>query len=126
MDGMTEQRLYRLARQAARDLLQGLNYGDAAGVDRKLDAIRRYLALVETVPASDLAGEALHRREQLEALAGVTERLTAALRGLREQLAAETETLRSDRRLLEHLLTQPVPGRRSRAAGCISPAAPTG
>lgn len=115
---MTEERLYRLSCRAARELLGGLDRSDWEGVHDKLEAIRHYLTLVETTPAGGMRGGALYRREQMEALAGVTERLTGALETLRERCSAEVDAIGANRALLSHLVTQSTPGRRFPAAGC--------
>ena len=104
---MTEERLYQLSCRAARDLLDGLDHGDFAGVHERLDAVRHSLTLVEAVPPDGLRGEALYRREQMDLLAGVIERL-----------AGKMEVLGANRALLEHLVSQSTPGRRSPIAGC--------
>jgi hypothetical protein len=115
---MTEQRLYRLACHVARELLARLDRGDYDGVNEKLRTIRHYLTLVGIAAPGPLRGEALHRREQMELLAGVVERLAESLAAVRARLAGEMETLGADRALLRHLVTQSTPGLRSRAAGC--------
>jgi len=114
MVDMTEEALYRLSCRAARELLSGLDQGDLEGVSRKLGAIRHYVALAETVPAAQLRGEALSRREQMEMLAGATEGLAGALRVVRDEL----DSVRTNRALVEHLVSRQAPGRRFPAAGC--------
>ncbi len=101
---MTEQRLYQLSCRAARDLLGGLDRGDWAGVHEKLDAVRHYLALVEASPPAGLRGEALYRREQMDLLAGVIERLGGALNLLRTRFTGALDVLGANRTLLEHLV----------------------
>ncbi len=101
---MTEERLYQLSCRAARDLLEGLDRGDLAGVQERLDAIRHYLTLVESAPPLGLRGEALYRREQMDLLAGVIERLAGGLNALRARFTGEMDVLGANRTLLEHLV----------------------
>lgn len=117
--GMTEEKLYQLACRAARELLGGLDRGDLAGVQERLDAVRHYLTLVEAAPPAGLRGEALYRREQMDLLAGVIERLVGTLDVLRARFTSEMDILGANRTLLEHLVSQSTPGRRSPIAGCI-------
>lgn len=123
---MNQQRLYDLSCSAARDLLDGLESGNLHRVARNLDTIHHYMTLVETISADSLQGTALHRREQLEMLAGVTANLARSLAGARPALATE-------RKLLRHLLasTPETIFKSSNprilqlpAGGCISPASP--
>jgi hypothetical protein len=107
---MTEERLYHLSCRTARELLAELDRGDSRSVHQKLGALRHYLTLAEITPAEKLRGDALYRREQLELLAAVTERLGAP---------GELETAGANRNLLRHLVSQSTPGPRFRAAGCI-------
>jgi hypothetical protein len=115
---MTEEKLYQLACRAARELLGGLDRGDIAGVQERLDAVRHYLTLVEAAPAG-LRGEALYRREQMDLLAGVIDRLAATLDVLRARFTSEMDILGANRTLLEHLVSRSTPGRRFPIAGCI-------
>jgi len=112
---MTEERLYQLSCRAARDLLSGLDRGDLAGVHETLEAVRHYLTLVEAVSPASLRGEALYRREQMDLLAGVIERLTGALSVLRARFTGEMDVLGANRTLLEHLVSQAT---RKEAVSC--------
>ena len=115
---MTEEKLYQLSCRAARELLGGLDRGDMDGVHQRLDAVRHYLTLVETTPAPGLRGEALYRREQMDLLAGVMERLAGSLATIRTRFAGELDAIGANRTLLEHLVSQSTPGRRSLVSDC--------
>jgi len=91
---MTQEKLYGLSCRAADELLALLDRGGVEAAARRIAAIRRYAALAETVPAGSLQGAELHRREQLEFLAGLAELLERRL-GRLEQEAAEVGASRN-------------------------------
>jgi hypothetical protein len=122
---MNQEQLHRLSCRAAQDLLQGLECGNFERVEGKLAQIRHYLTLAEMVPAASLRGAALHQREQMELLAGITERLSRALGGIRSKINQELAGLGANRNLLTHLLASASPPPRSAAGGYTSPASPT-
>ena len=102
---MTEGKLYQLSCRAARDLLRGLERSDVHGVRKGLGALRHYLTLAETIPAAAMRGDALYRREQLEALAGISERLSGS--------AGELDAIGANHALLKHLVSRAADSRPS-------------
>lgn len=90
--------------RAARELLAGLERGDFEQIEERLGRIRHYIDLAETVPAESLRGPALHHREQIELLAGITDNLCRALDGIREKVSKELQQVGADRNLLRHLV----------------------
>ncbi len=131
---MQQQQLFELSCRAAQELLEDLERGNLDQLEANLARIRHYAALAEAAPVDSLRGEGLERREQLEALGGIVDRVGGSLRGISRQLAAELESLGASHNLLEHIVsggrqTAPGPHRRPtpivqfRAAGCTSPGA---
>ena len=101
---MTQEKLYQLSRRAAQQLLEVLERGDVQQIEDKLAALRHYIELAEMIPADNLRGDALHHREQIEVLAGITEHLGRALDGIRRRVTEEIERLGPNRALLRHLI----------------------
>ena len=144
---MDQEKLHRMSCRAARELLEDLECGNVEQMKENLDRISHYLSLAETVPTESLQGAALRHREQMELLGGISESLSAMLGRIREKAADELQGLRVNRTLLRHLVESEAawPGRlttpatagprmgpglpeppRFAAAGCTSPAYPTG
>ena len=122
---MTDQTLYDLSCRAAGELLERLERGDLAGIEGRLGAVRHYLHLAAAAPGVRLRGDALYHREQWELLDAVVERLAASVAVLQHRICAEADGLQTSRDLLRHLVRNATPARKSPAAGCTSPAAPT-
>ena len=102
---MQQQQLFDLSRRAAQELLEDLERGNLDRLEPNLARIRHYVALAEKAPVESLRGEALERREQLEALGGIMDHVGVSLRGISRQLAAELESLGASRNLLAHLVS---------------------
>jgi len=107
---MNEQQTYSLCCQATADLLEALEQGNLARVEKQVRLLRSYLSEWRPPGPVRCAGEALLRAEQLEALEGVAEEMERSLRTLHRTARFEMEQLASHRGLLRHLTGVNGPG----------------